>query len=73
MKGRDLRLTKQRREGLRTIYGTHKHVSAEGLFDLLRSDARTRALRISRATVYRTLSLLAEGGFVEALDLGRDR
>jgi Fur family ferric uptake transcriptional regulator len=58
---------------LRVIYGTHKHVSADDLFELLHGDARARHLSISRATVYRTLSLLAEGGFVQALDLGLDR
>lgn len=40
---------------------------------MLHSSGRATALRISRATVYRTLSLLAEGGFVQALDLGRGR
>lgn len=72
LRGRDLRLTKQRAEILRAIYATHKHVTAEELYEMLRADDQTRKLRISRATVYRTLSLLAEGGFIEALDIGRD-
>ena len=55
------------------IYRTHKHVSAEDLYEMLKADGSASALRISRATVYRTLGLLAEGGFVQALDLGRDR
>ncbi len=71
--GQKLRLTKQRLEILRLIYATHKHVSAEELYDRLHGDGRASALRISRATVYRTLSLMAEGGFVQALEIGRDR
>ena len=73
LRKRDLRFTRQRQEILRVMYGTHAHVSADDLYEMLQRDARSRALRISRATVYRTLSLLAEGGFVEALDLGRDK
>ena len=73
LRGRGLRLTKQRAEILRTIYRTHRHISAEELFDMLHRDGRARSLNISRATVYRTLSLLDEGGFVQSLDLGRDR
>ena len=71
--GRDLRLTKQRLEILRAIYATHKHVSAEELFERLHTDGRASSLKISRATVYRTLALMAEGGFVQALEIGRDR
>lgn len=73
LRKKDLRFTRQRQEILRVMYGTHAHVSADDLYELLQKDERSRALRISRATVYRTLSLLAEGGFVEALDLGRDK
>jgi Fur family ferric uptake transcriptional regulator len=73
LRSRDLRLTRQRLEILKAIYRTHKHVSAEDLYELLKEDGSASALRISRATVYRTLGLLAEGGFVQALDLGRDR
>jgi len=71
--GKGLRLTNQRAEILRAIYRTHRHVTAEQLYEMIRDDAKTKELRISRATVYRTLGLLAEGGFVDALDLGRDQ
>ena len=73
LRSQDLRLTRQRLEILRVIYRTHKHVSAEDLYEMLKADGSASTLRISRATVYRTLGLLAEGGFVQALDLGRDR
>jgi Fur family ferric uptake transcriptional regulator len=47
-------------------------VTADQLYEMLRDGKDTASLRISRATVYRTLSLLTEGGFVQALDLGRE-
>lgn len=71
LRGKDLRLTKQRAEILRAIFATHRHVSADELYELLRQ-GKSKELRISRATVYRTLSLLEEGGFIQGLDLGRD-
>lgn len=54
------------------MFATHRHVSAEELYEMLRRSEAGRRLNISRATVYRTLALLTEGGFVEALDIGRD-
>ena len=72
LRTRGLRLTRQRMEILRAIYATHKHVTAEQLFEALQKSGKGDSLKISRATVYRTLSLLAEGGFVNALDVGRD-
>jgi Fur family ferric uptake transcriptional regulator len=72
LRNRGLRLTRQRAAILRTMYGTHRHITADQLFEMLASRPDSRSLRISRATVYRTLSLLCEGGFVQALDLGRE-
>jgi Fur family ferric uptake transcriptional regulator len=72
LRTRGLRLTRQRAEILRAIYATHRHVTAEQLYDLLHRSGKGGELDISRATVYRTLSLLAEGGFVNALDVGRE-
>lgn len=57
---------------MRAIFATHKHVSAEELYEMLRRSETGRRLKISRATVYRTLALLTEGGFIEALDIGRE-
>jgi len=68
LRTRGLRLTRQRMEILRAIYATHKHVTAEQLFDALQKSGKGDSLKISRATVYRTLSLLVEGGFLETLD-----
>ena len=72
LRTKNLRFTKQRAAILKAIYGTHRHVSADQLYALLHKGGQAAELDISRATVYRTLALLAEGGFVQALDLGRD-
>jgi Fur family ferric uptake transcriptional regulator len=73
LRSRSLRLTKQREAILKAIYATHDHISADDLYDELMDDAGSKELKISRATVYRTLSLLTEGGFIQALDIGRDQ
>lgn len=70
---RSLRLTRQRAEILRAMYATHKHIRADDLYDLLRKHDKRGKLKISRATVYRTLSLLSDGGFIQALDLGTEQ
>lgn len=73
LRSRSLRLTKQREAILKAIYATHDHISADDLYDELMDEAGAKDLKISRATVYRTLSLLTEGGFIQALDIGRDQ
>jgi Fur family ferric uptake transcriptional regulator len=67
LRSRSLKLTAQRRRILRRAFATHEHFSAERLYGWLRQE---EGPRVSRATVYRTLGLLLEGGFVEALDTG---
>ncbi|MGQ0554219.1 MAG: Fur family transcriptional regulator [Planctomycetota bacterium] len=73
LRERGLRLTRQRAEILRSIYATHKHLTADQLYALLRASPASARLRISRATVFRTLTLLDEGGFVQGIDLGREQ
>jgi Fur family ferric uptake transcriptional regulator len=68
LRARDLKLTAQRRRILDRAFATHEHFSAEALYAWLRDEPGPA---VSRATVYRTLALLQEGGFVEALDAGR--
>ncbi|MBL8862361.1 MAG: transcriptional repressor [Planctomycetes bacterium] len=68
LRQRDLKLTAQRRRILDRAFATHDHFSAEQLDAWLQAEPGPR---VSRATVYRTLALLEEGGFVEALDAGR--
>ena len=62
-----LRLTRQRKEILELAWSTHDHFSADEMAEWTRkTDSRP-----SRATVYRTLRLLVEGGFLSAVDRGR--
>ena len=65
LRARGLRLTRQRAGILRAIYATHKHVTAEQFFDSLQRSGESKALKISRATVYRTLTLLEEVGVLQ--------
>ncbi len=68
LKERELKLTPQRRAIFASAFGTHEHFSAETLYRWLRESNRKN---VSRATVYRTLGLLVEGGFLESLDTGQ--
>jgi Fur family ferric uptake transcriptional regulator len=70
LRSRSLKLTAQRRRIFDRAFGTHEHFSAERLYTWLRAEPGPR---VSRATVYRTISLLMEGHFIEALDRGRGR
>jgi len=63
-----LKLTSQRRRILKRIFATDRHFTAEEIHEAFRR-GRTE---VSRATVYRTLSLLVEGGFIDMLELGGD-
>lgn len=66
MRDHGLRWTQQRRLIAREAFATHDHFSADDLLDL----CRKRDRKVSRATVYRTISMLEEAGFVEGLDTG---
>ena len=65
---RNLRMTAQRQAIIDTVFSTDEHFTAEQLLDW----AREKDKSVSRATVYRTLPLLVESGFVQEMDLGRD-
>jgi Fur family ferric uptake transcriptional regulator len=67
LRQRDLKLTAQRRRCLDRAFATHEHFSAERLYLWLKAEPGPS---VSRATVYRTLSLLVEGGFLESFDAG---
>jgi Fur family transcriptional regulator, ferric uptake regulator len=68
LRSRTLKLTTQRRRIFDRAFQTHEHFSAERLYEWLKSEP---GVRVSRATVYRTLGLLMEGDFINALDAGR--
>lgn len=67
LRQRSLKLTPQRERIFRRVFATHEHFSAETLYLWLREE---QGASVSRATVYRTLGLLVEGGFLESLDAG---
>jgi Fur family ferric uptake transcriptional regulator len=67
LKQRSLKLTGPRRRIFERAFGTHAHFTAEELYDSMKEEAGER---VSRASVYRTIALLLEGGFIEALDTG---
>jgi Fur family ferric uptake transcriptional regulator len=64
-----LRRTKQRETIVEAAFATDEHFNAEELLDRARRLDRT----VSRATVYRTLSLLTEIDLLREVDLGRDQ
>jgi Fur family ferric uptake transcriptional regulator len=64
-----LRLTPERLELLRGALGSPKHFDADELVARL----RRRGRRVSRATTYRTLSLLEQCGILRKSLLGKER
>lgn len=66
IKRKGLRHTPQRDAIVDAIFESDEHFTAEDLWDRLRGGAA----RISRATVYRTLTLLTEAGLLQEIDLG---
>ncbi len=67
LKEHDFKLTNQRRKIIETVFASHDHFTADDLHDVLREKGES----ISKATIYRTLSLLCESGLVESRDFGR--
>jgi Fur family ferric uptake transcriptional regulator len=68
LKSRSLKLTPQRTRIFDRVFATHEHFTAETIYNWLQEE---QGPRVSRATVYRTLSLLLEGEFMKSLDTGR--
>lgn len=60
LKAKGLKSTPERLEVLREVFGRETHFAIEDVAQAL----RRRGRRVSRATVYRTLSLLAETGLI---------
>jgi len=63
-----LKLTGERTALLREIFATHYHFEADELLFRMKE----KSLKISRATVYRTLELLVKSGMVRRIHLGED-
>jgi len=66
---RNLKMTAARRSVLDAVFATHDHFDADQLMFILRN----RGSRVSKATVYRTLSLLVESGLVREMRLTERR
>jgi Fur family ferric uptake transcriptional regulator len=63
-----LRLTRERTALVREIFSIHYHFEADEL--LLKM--KQKSVKISRATIYRTLELLVKSGMVRRVHLGED-
>ena len=60
------RFTDPQRDILRHIFAKHKHFDTEELTD----DLKRAGLKVSRATVYRTLGKLVEAGLLRRIEIG---
>ena len=60
------RYTEQQRDLVQFIFSRHNHFDADQLAD----DVKHAGLRVSRATVYRTLAKLVDAGLLRRLELG---
>ena len=63
-----LKLTRERTSLLREIFSIHYHFEADELLFKMKE----KNVKISRATVYRTLELLVKSGMVRRVHLGED-
>jgi Fur family ferric uptake transcriptional regulator len=68
LQGQGLKLTSERSALVREIFATHYHFEADELLFKMKE----KSLKISRATVYRTLELLVKSGLVRRVHLGED-
>lgn len=59
------RFTDQQRDLVRFIFSKHRHFDTDELIDALKDEG----LRVSRATVYRTLSKLVDAGLLQKFDV----
>jgi Fur family ferric uptake transcriptional regulator len=66
--GQGLKLTNERIALIGEIFSTHYHFEADELLFKMKA----KRLKISRATVYRTLELLVKSGMVRRVHLGED-
>lgn len=69
IQSKGLRNTPQRDSIVEAIFSSDEHFTADELWDRIR---KTQS-RSSRATVYRTISLLVEAGLLHEIDLGDDQ
>jgi Fur family ferric uptake transcriptional regulator len=63
-----LKLTSERSALVREIFASHYHFEADELLFKMKE----KSVKISRATIYRTLELLVKSGMVRRVQLGED-
>jgi Fur family ferric uptake transcriptional regulator len=68
LQAQGLKLTGERSALVREIFSTHYHFDADELLFKMKG----KNVKISRATVYRTLELLVKSGMVRRVHLGED-
>lgn len=66
LRSKGLKLTHQRGEILKVFLRTEKHMTTEGLYDIVRK----KSPQIGHATVFRTLKLMCEAGLARRVGLG---
>ncbi len=66
LRERSLPVTSQREQVAEVLFAAGGHVSVEDIEELLRK----RGLHVGKATIYRTLDLLAQSGMVHERDFG---
>lgn len=69
LKSKGLKLTRERETILDQVFSVHDHFDVEDLLYMLRKGKK----KVSRASVYRTLSLLVGSGLVEKVDFGEGK
>lgn len=68
LRGRGVRMTPQREAVVRAVFGARGHVTAESVH----ASIRRRMRGVNLTTVYRTLQLLEDLGFVDHAHLGHE-
>jgi Fur family ferric uptake transcriptional regulator len=68
LQGQGQKLTTERAALVREIFSTHYHFEADELLFKMKE----KQLKISRATIYRTLELLVKSGMVRRVHLGEE-
>jgi Fur family ferric uptake transcriptional regulator len=66
LKSNNLKFTSERQKILEEVFETHEHFEADELVDIFKK----KGIKISRATVYRTLDVLDNCGLVHKLNIG---
>ena len=65
-RSRPQRYTEQQRDMVRFIFAQHNHFDADQLIDAMKK----ASFKVSRATVYRTLTKLVDSGLLRKLEVG---